>query len=161
MNWAFVVLALVILQRLGELVFSARNTAALRAKGWHEEGASHFPLIVAFHVMWLAGLLLLAPKAQVNWWLVAVFAVLQALRVWVLATLGRRWTMRVMVKSGERLVAAGPYRYFNHPNYVVVALEIFILPLAFGFYLYALVGGLINLAILAYRIRVENAALRG
>lgn len=157
---AYIILVLVALQRLSELVIARRNTSALKASGWREVGAAHYPLIVGFHALWLIGLFLLAPRAEINGWFVAAYVVLQGLRVWILATLGRRWTTRVMVKPGETLVAAGPYKYLNHPNYTVVAAEIFVLPLAFGFYLYALVAGLINLALLAYRIRIENAALR-
>lgn len=160
MTAAYVILILVVVQRLGELVLVRRNTALLRAGGWREVGAAHYPLIVGFHVLWLLGLFLLAPQAQVIWWLIGVFVILQALRLWVLATLGARWTTRIMVKPGEVLVARGPYRFLSHPNYTVVAAEIFVLPLALGFPIYALAGGLINLAILALRISVEGRALR-
>jgi len=160
MNAALVILLLVLLQRLGELVLAARNTAALRTQGYQEVGASHYPVIVAFHAIWLAGLFLLARDAHVNWWFIAAFVILQGLRVWVLATLGRRWTTRVMVKPDEKLVASGPYKIISHPNYAVVIGEIFVLPLAFGFYAYSLIGGLINIAIVWYRISVEGKALR-
>lgn len=159
MNWAVIILAFVTVQRLGELVLAQRNTAKLLASGGYEIGAAHYPIIVAFHTTWILGLWWLAPAQPVNWYLIGVFAVLQALRVWVIATLGSRWTTRIIRVPGETLVARGPFRFVNHPNYAVVIAEIFILPLAFGLVWFSIVSGLINLAILAWRIRVENLAL--
>ncbi|MBG1232276.1 isoprenylcysteine carboxyl methyltransferase family protein [Aestuariivirga litoralis] len=161
MSWSIIILSLVAVQRLLELVLARRNTAKLLASGAHEVGATHYPLIVGFHAAWLLGLFWLARGAEVDWFIIAGFVILQGLRLWVLATLGERWTTRILIVPGEKLVARGPYRFFSHPNYAVVAAEIFILPLAFGLYGYAIVGGLINLAILRLRISVENRALRG
>ncbi len=159
MNWTIVILALVTLQRLGELALAKRNTAKLLASGGYEIGAAHYPIIVAFHSAWILGLWWFAPSQTVNWILIGVFAVLQALRAWVIATLGSRWTTRIIRVPGETLVARGPFRFLNHPNYAVVVAEIFVLPLAFGLVLFSIIGGLINIAILAWRIRIENAAL--
>lgn len=159
MNWAVVILAFVTLQRLGELFLAKRNTAKLLASGGYEIGAAHYPIIVAFHTAWILGLWWLAPTQAVNWVLIGVFAVLQALRVWVIATLGSRWTTRIIRVPGETLVARGPFQFINHPNYAVVIAEIFVLPLAFGLVWFSIVGGLINIGILAWRIRVENTAL--
>ena len=159
MNWAVVILALVTLQRLGELVLAKRNTARLLANGGYEIGAGHYPIIVAFHTAWILGLWWLAPSQLINWYLIGVFAVLQALRVWVIATLGARWTTRIIRVPGESLVARGPFRFLNHPNYAVVIAEIFILPLAFGLIWFSIITGLLNLCILAWRIHIENAAL--
>lgn len=161
MNWPLFILVLVALQRLAELALAQRNTRLLLADGAREVGASHYPMIVAFHSAWLLGLFWLSPQALIDWWLIGLFSILQALRLWVLATLGTRWTTRILVVPGECLVVGGPYRFIRHPNYLVVALEIFVLPLAFGFYSFALVGGSINLAILGWRISVEDRALRG
>ena len=160
MNWALVILLLVVFQRLGELALARRNTLKLKADGWHETGAGHYPLIVAFHALWLLGLFVMLPNAQVHNWLIAVFGVLQFLRLWVLQSLGGRWTTRVLFKPDETLIARGPYRFMNHPNYAVVAAEIFVLPLALGFPVYAAVAGIINLCLLGLRISIEDAALR-
>ena len=159
MNWPVVILAFVTLQRLGELVLARRNTARLLAAGGHEVGAAHYPIIVAFHAAWLLGLWWLAPSENVNWIFIGIFAVLQALRIWVIATLGARWTTRIIRVPNETLVARGPFRFLNHPNYAVVALEIFVLPLAFDLVAFAIVSGLINICILAWRISAENTAL--
>ena len=159
MTLAVLVLALVTLQRLGELALARRNTARLREAGAVEVGAGHYPLVVAVHAAWLAGLWLLAPPLPPSLPWLAAFAVLQVLRVWVLASLGRRWTTRILVLPGAPLVRRGPYRLMAHPNYAIVVGEIAVLPIAFGLYGYALVFSLLNAAILAIRIKAETDAL--
>jgi methyltransferase len=156
---ATALLLFVTLQRLGELALARRNTADLIARGAFEAAQEHYSLIVILHAAWLGGLWLLAWDAPVHLgWLLA-YAVLQGLRIWVLASLGRRWTTRILVVPGETLVRRGPYRLVSHPNYWVVAGEIAVLPLALGMPLYALVFSVLNAAMLFIRIRAENAAL--
>lgn len=156
---SILVLALVTLQRLGELVLARRNTRALLARGAYEVGASHYPLIVLLHAAWLAGLWLLAwDRPVVALWL-AVFLGLQALRIWVISTLGARWTTRIIILPGAPLVRDGPYRFLSHPNYVVVAGEMAVLPLAFGQLIYGLIFFLLNAAVLILRLSVEAKAL--
>jgi len=156
---AVALLAFVTLQRLAELVWGRANERRLRAAGAIEAGAGHYPLIVLVHAAWLAALWLFGWGKPLIWPWVAGFFVLQAARAWVLATLGRRWTTRVLVMPGETLVRRGPYRLVSHPNYLVVALEIPVLPLALGLPWLALGFGLANLAVLALRLRVEAKAL--
>lgn len=158
---AVALLALVTLERLAELWLSHRNTASLLAAGAVEHNPGHYPLIVLLHALWLAGLWWLGwDQPLIAGWVIA-FIVLQFLRLLVLATLGRRWTTRIIVVPGEELVARGPYRFLSHPNYAVVIGEIAILPLCFGFSWYAALFSLANAAILTVRIRAENAALAG
>jgi methyltransferase len=159
MTPAVVVLALVTLQRLAELLWSRRNTTQLLAAGAVEHGGAHYPLLVAVHACWLAGLWLLAWDRPLIWSWLAAYVGLQTLRAWVLMTLGQRWTTRIIVPAGNELVGTGPYRFISHPNYAVVAAEIAILPLAFGLIGYALLFTVLNAAVLMVRIRVENAAL--
>ena len=155
-----IVLALVALQRIGELVYAARNTQALKAHGAIEFGAGHYPLIVALHALWLGALVVFVPWHQApNWYWLGVFIALQAARLWVVASLGPRWTTRIIVPSGAPLVLRGPYRWIRHPNYLVVALEIAALPLAFGAWQIAAVFSALNAVMLTWRIQVENAAL--
>lgn len=156
---SILVLAFVTAQRLGELVLARRNTARLLAQGAVEHGAGHYPLIVGLHAAWLLGLWLLAWNREVGLFWLAVFAGLQALRVWVIASLGGRWTTRIIVLPGAALVRRGPYRLMSHPNYIVVAAEIAILPLAFGLPAFAAAFFLLNALVLAIRIRAEAAAL--
>ncbi|HWZ36925.1 MAG TPA: isoprenylcysteine carboxylmethyltransferase family protein [Bradyrhizobium sp.] len=159
MSLASIILALVTLQRLGELVLARRNTRALLARGAIEIGASHFPLIVAVHAAWLIALWVFGRNQEVNLPALAAFAALQLVRVWVLATLGSRWTTRIVVLPGEPLVASGPYRYFAHPNYAVVVGEIALLPLALHLPLLASIFTVLNAAVLTVRIRAETRAL--
>jgi methyltransferase len=154
-----VILALVTLQRVGELSLSNRNTRRLLAHGAREYGRSHYPLIVAVHVLWLAALWWLAPGRPIDAFWLAMFVLLELARIWVLASLGRRWTTRIIVLPDAPLVRRGPYRFANHPNYLVVIGEIAVLPLVFGLWQVALVFSLLNAAVLAIRIREENRAL--
>ncbi len=156
---AILILGFVTLQRLGELVLSNRNTARLKASGAREVGREHYPYMVALHALWLAGLWWLAPGRPVSLALLVVYALLQVLRVWVIGSLGRRWTTRIIVLPDAPLVQRGPYRFLSHPNYVVVAGEIAVLPLMFGLIWFAVLFSVLNAVILYVRIRTENAAL--
>lgn len=151
--------AFLIVQRLVELGVAQWNTVRLRAAGGVEFGASHYPLLVALHTFWLLGLWIFGHDRDVDPAGLAAFAVLQAGRLWVIASLGRRWTTRVIVVPGAAPVMRGPYRWLRHPNYLIVMLEIAVVPLALGMPLFALGFSLANAALLAGRIRIENQAL--
>ena len=158
-NLAVAILALVTAQRLFELWLASRNTRRLLAGGAVEHGVGHYPLIVGLHIMWLATLWWLAPGRPVDPLWLALFVLLQLGRIWVIATLGPRWTTRIIVPAEAPLVRAGPYRFVSHPNYWVVAGEIAALPLTFGLWMVAVVFSLLNAAVLAMRIRAEDRAL--
>lgn len=159
MNLGLIVLALVTLGRLVELPVARANTRRLIAAGAHEIAPGHYPLIVALHAAWLAALWWLAPGRPVILPLLVMFGLVEVARIWVLLTLGRRWTTRIIVVPGETLVREGPYRFLNHPNYAVVVAEIALLPLVFGLWQTALVFSLLNATILSVRITQENRAL--
>ena len=162
MSWvAVAILAFVTAQRLAELWLSNRNTRRLLAEGAREHGRAHYPLIVAVHAAWLATLWWLAPGQPIHFALLALFLGLQMGRVWVIATLGKRWTTRIIVLSDTPLVKRGPYRFVAHPNYAIVALEIALLPLVFGLTAVALVFTVLNAVVLSIRIRAEEMALSG
>ena len=163
MSPVLVAVLLVALQRLGELVVARRNTKRLLAAGAVERGRGHYPLIVALHAAWLASLPLVVPPDR--WpslpWLI-LFLALQPLRAWAISSLGGRWTTRILVLPGAAPVSRGPYRWLRHPNYVVVALEILALPLAFGAPAHALLFSVLNAALLLLvRIPAEERALAG
>ena len=157
---AIVILAFVVLQRVGELWLSNRNTQRLLARGAREVAPKHYLLIVLVHVLWLAALWWFAPGRAIDAFWLALFVLLQLARIWVIATLGQRWTTRIIVLPDAPLVRTGPYRWLDHPNYMIVAGEIAVLPLAFGLWAVALVFSVLNAAVLAIRIREENRALR-
>jgi len=160
MMWpSIALLAFVTLQRLIELPIARANTRRLIASGGHEVAPGHYPLIVALHASWLLTLWWLAPGRPIDLPFLGLFALIEAGRIWTLRTLGQRWTTRIIVIPGETLVARGPYRYVNHPNYLVVISEIAVLPLVFGLWQVAIIFSLLNAAVLTVRIRAENRAL--
>ncbi len=160
MSALYAVVGFIAAQRLAELAFATRNARRLKARGAHEAGAGHYPVMVLLHTAWLLALVLtVPPETPASLPLLGAFAVLQGVRVWVIATLGERWTTRIIVVPSAPLVTRGPYRYLRHPNYAVVCGEIAVVPLMFGAWLTALVFTLANLALLRHRIRVEEAAL--
>ena len=157
---AITILAFVTAQRLAELVYARRNEARLRARGAVEHAPEHYWLIVALHGAWLAGLWLTSIGRPLSLVWLVTFIVLQALRLWVLATLKERWTTRIIVLPDAPLIADGPYRFMRHPNYAIVTAEILVLPMVFGLYAYGIAFALANAGILAIRIRAENQALQ-
>jgi len=160
LGWAYILIAAVAIQRLIELVHAQRNSRALIERGGREVGAEHYPLFIVLHLSWLVAITVFtAPSPPVIVWLLALFVALQIARVWVISSLGPYWTTRIITFDEEPLVRRGPYKLVRHPNYLIVAFEIPVLPLALGLPMVAVVFGLLNLALLAYRIRIEDQAL--
>ena len=157
---AYVIVALVALQRVIELAYARHNTSRLFTRGGIELGAKHYPLFVVLHFSWLLAMAVFVPRnIAVNWWLVGVFVALQAVRVWAIRSLGPYWTTRLITVPGTALVRRGPYRFMRHPNYAVVVGEIAVLPLALGEPWVALIFSLFNAGVLAIRITTEEQAL--
>jgi methyltransferase len=154
------ILAFATLQRLAELVLAHRNTRRLLARGAVESGGEHYPIIVGLHAAWLAGLWWLAWDQPASLVLLGVYVLVVALRIWTMASLGERWTTRIITLPGAPLVKRGPYRFIPHPNYAVVAAEVALLPLVFGLVTYAVVFSVLNASVLFVRIRAEERALR-
>lgn len=161
------VLAAVVVERLVELVVSRRHERRLRGRGAVEAGRGHYPWMVALHAtlfaaclaeVWLLGRPFVPALAAVMALLVALT---MTLRYWTIATLGDRWTTRVLVLPGAPLVTGGPFRLLRHPNYLAVAVEVFAIPLLHAAWLTAALWGGANLILLAVRIRVEERALAG
>lgn len=159
MSLNIVILSLVTLERLFELALARRNTLRLLDEGAYEHAPGHYPIIVGVHALWLASLWWLAPFKPIDGLWLVVFLLLELGRMWVLATLGRRWTTRIIVLPGAPLVRRGPYRLVDHPNYWVVIGEIAALPLVFGLWQVSLIFTLLNAAVLTVRIRRENEVL--
>ncbi|OWY15066.1 hypothetical protein B6V73_03140 [Thioclava sp. JM3] len=151
-------LAFIIVQRLSELVIARRNTARLLARGAHEVGAAHYPVMVAMHSAWILCLIVFGLGQPVHFGWLALFAVLQVLRIWILTSLGGRWTTRIIILE-EPLVARGPFKYASHPNYMLVVAEIFVAPMVLGLLWVAVLFTVLNAAMLWVRIGVENKAL--
>ena len=160
MIWpAVAILGFVTIQRLLEMRLADSHSRKLLAQGGVEHGREHYPFIVALHAAWLAALWWWAPGRPINLPLLVLFAVLQIGRVWVIRSLGNRWTTRIIVKPGAPLVRRGPYRFVNHPKYLIVAAEIAVLPLVFGLWQLAVLFSALNAIVLTVRIRAETRAL--
>ena len=153
-------LGLVLLQRVVELVWARRNTIRLRQLGGVEADAEGYPYFVLLHAGWLASLVVFVPAAaRPVWPLLGIFALLQLGRLWVIASLGRYWTTRIVTLPGEPLVQTGLFRWVRHPNYLLVIAEIAVLPLAFGAVAIAVSFSAVNLMLIVRRIRIEETVL--
>lgn len=162
-----VLIAAVALERLAELVVSTRHARASLRRGGIEHGRGHYPVMVALHTGLLVGALVEVwwrrPEfvPALGWTMLAVVVLAQALRWWCITALGEQWSTRVIVVPGLPLVDRGPYRLLPHPNYVAVVAEGFALPLVHSAWWTAVGFTVLNAALLAIRIRVEDAALAG
>lgn len=153
-------IAFLLAQRGAELILARRNTRRLLARGAVEHGAGHYPLIVALHAAWLAAICVFGWSNPVSPGWLAAFVLLQLCRAWVLASLGSRWTTRIIVLD-EPLVRRGPYRWMRHPNYAVVVTEILVAPMVLGLWPVAAVFTILNAVVLRIRITAEARALAG
>jgi methyltransferase len=159
---AYLVIALTVLLRAGELVLANRNTRNLKARGGIETGAGQYRFMVLLHMAWLMAVLWLVPApAVIHWGWLAAYLALQALKAWAIASLGPAWTLRIVTVPGATSIRRGPYRFVRHPGHMIAAGEILALPLAFGEILVAVVFSILNAAMLYRRIRLEEAALAG
>ncbi|MSP84142.1 MAG: hypothetical protein EXQ94_14870 [Alphaproteobacteria bacterium] len=158
MSWGHALIAFIAIQRLAELVYARRNSRRLLAEGAHEVGGGHYPLLVGFHAAWLIATAV-AADGPIDPFALGILLALQTGRAWVLVTLGQRWTTRILVPQRAPLVRHGPYRWFRHPNYLIVTGEIAALPLAVGAVGIAIAFSIAHLLVLVWRIRVEDRAL--
>lgn len=158
MTATFLFIAFLIAQRLSELVIARKNTVCLLARGAKEFAPEHYPLIVAVHSLWIVAIAVLGWDQALNFSWLVVYLVLQGFRIWILSSLGARWTTRIIILN-EPLVARGPYKYIKHPNYVLVVAEIIAAPMVLGLFSVAIVFSLLNAIVLYIRIKAENKAL--
>lgn len=151
---------LVLGQRGLEELYSARNTRRLRAAGATEVGSTYYPVVAATHLAWIAALFfLIPPTAPIVWPLIVYYLLLQIVRYWVIASLGRFWTHRILTLPGAPVARSGPYRHLSHPNYAVTIVETFVLPLAFGALALAVIMTALWWVVLGVKIKLEDEAL--
>ena len=152
------------MQRLVELRIAKRNEKSMRARGAYEVGASHYPYMILLHVSFFISLIIevmyIKSFSSPYYALIIVFLVLQLLRVWCLTSLGTYWNTKVIILPGAKVVAKGPYAFIRHPNYLIVCLEIAVLPLIFQAYVTAICFTILNFIILSVRIPIEEKALK-
>lgn len=134
------------------------------AKGAYEVGASHYPYMILLHVSFFVCLLIeviyFKSTGALNYNLFVLFLLLQLLRVWCLVSLGPFWNTKIIILPGAEVVVKGPYSFMRHPNYLVVCLEIAVLPLMFQAFITAICFTILNLMILSIRIPIEEKALK-
>lgn len=161
----YIIIGFVIIQRLVELRIAKRNEKWIREKGAYEAGASHYPFMLALHIGFFLSLVLEVtvidqPVSPLWMPLLFLFFMTQAARVWCLFSLGRFWNTKILILPGAQVVKKGPYNFIKHPNYLIVTIEILLLPLIFQAYFTAVVFTILNAAMLSVRIPVEEKALR-
>ncbi len=160
MSGAYLILLFVAVQRVVELLYANYNTKRLLAEGAKEFASEHYKWIVLLHSVWLITLFIAVHfhfELHLAW--LALFFGFQLLRIWVLKTLGHYWTTKIIRPRDNFIVTSGPYRFFRHPNYLVVVGEIFALPMALGWPMVGLIFSILNFCVLGIRIRAENSAL--
>ncbi|MCM3742559.1 isoprenylcysteine carboxyl methyltransferase [Sporosarcina luteola] len=160
-----IVLSIIILQRIIELFIARRNEKWMKEHGAFEAGASHYPFMVAMHAFFFIALIsevfYFQRQISSTWpiWL-TVFLTAQLLRIWCLASLGKYWNTKIIVLPNAKVVRKGPYKWLRHPNYIIVATELLVLPLLFNAFITAVVFSLLNLWMMSVRIPAEEQALR-
>jgi len=157
-------IALLIIQRISELILARRNERAVREMGASEYDSEGYRTIVLMHAAFFVSLgaeYFLLKRALNTYWpiLATVFVLAQALRYWAIASLGVFWNTKILVLPGIEPVKNGPYRYMKHPNYVAVSIEIAVIPLIFSCYITCILFSALNLIALRRRIRIEESAL--
>jgi methyltransferase len=148
--------------RIGELIISRRNEKWLLENGAVEYGHGHYPFIVALHTLFIVSMLIeyyLKP-VNLNWVYLLAFIALILSKIWIITSLGVFWNTKIYRIAGYSLIKKGPYKYVKHPNYIIVVLEIFVIPMTFGLYYTAIIFTLLNFIMLSIRIKVENKALK-
>ncbi|MBA4536142.1 hypothetical protein H1Z61_03045 [Bacillus aquiflavi] len=160
----FLFLLFIILQRLSELLIAKRNEKWMKQQGALEFGEDHYLLLVMMHVFFFISLIVEVQVLETTispiWQLLLIlFSLTQVLRLWALTSLGKYWNTKIIVQPKANIVIKGPYRFMKHPNYVVVTLELLIIPFLFQAYITAVVFSLMNAIILSIRISVEEQAL--
>lgn len=160
MHAVYWIVGAVAAQRLVEMIVAARNTRRLMADGALQVAGDVYPALVVLHIAWLGSILaFVPPDTPPDWRVLAAYVALQGVRYWVMASLGRFWTTRLIAVPHAPVIRTGPYRFVRHPNYLVVVAEIFLLPLVFNAWAICIVFSIVNAALLSQRIRMEERTL--
>ncbi len=158
-------IAVLALQRLGELWLAKRNAVWIRSQGGYEVGAGHYKWMVMMHISWFLAMVgeyvFLEPELPALWqiWL-AIFLLAQVGRYVVVTTLGKFWNTRIFILPQAPKVERGIYRYVRHPNYWIVRIELFVAPMIFGLFITAILFSVLNHLMLRVRIRAEEEGLK-
>lgn len=162
----YIIISIVIIQRLTELLVAKKNEVWLRKQGAVEYGREHYKYIVLLHTMFFISMFIEynirgrhSEFSVINYLFLVIFSILQLMRLWVLNSLGQYWNTKILRIPGYVLIKKGPYRYFKHPNYIIVVCEIIVIPMIFDLYYTAVIFTVLNAIILSVRIKEENKVL--
>ncbi|WP_243296759.1 isoprenylcysteine carboxyl methyltransferase family protein [Bacillus litorisediminis] len=164
MKLFWMMFSFLIAQRLIELLIANKNEKWMRNRGAIEFGSEHYGLMVAMHIAFLFSLLLevhlFKQELQPLWpYLLALFIGLQAIRIWIIQSLGKYWNTKILVIPHAQLVKKGLYQWIRHPNYLIVTFELFTIPFIFQAYLTLILFFVLNQIILSIRIPLEEQVL--
>ncbi|MGE8204267.1 isoprenylcysteine carboxyl methyltransferase family protein [Heyndrickxia sp. NPDC080065] len=156
--------SIVIIQRLVELMIAKKNEKWMKSKGGEEYGQKHYLFLVMIHTGFFLFLLLevtFYEKSLSKSWLIwfSFFLITQIGRVWVISSLGRYWNTKIIVLPNANIVSKGPYKYLKHPNYLIVTIELIIIPIMFNAYITLICFFILNQIILSIRIPFEEQVL--
>ncbi|MCX6237117.1 MAG: hypothetical protein NTY07_06080 [Bacteroidia bacterium] len=155
-------ISFIILQRIGELLLSGRNEKWLLKNGAIEYGNQHYKLIVSLHFLFICALIfeyVIRMTSSYSLSLLVFYFLILAFKTWTILSLGKFWNTRIYRIPKAPLIIKGPYRYFKHPNYLIVIAEIIVIPLTFRLYYTAIIFSFLNAIMLFVRIKEENRAL--
>ena len=156
-------ISFVILLRKGELFLSKKNEKWLLQNGAVEYGQKHYIVIVILHILFFFSLIIEYSTQLTSYfslYFLLFYFVLLAFKVWIIVSLGKFWNTKIYRILNVSLIKKGPYKYFKHPNYLVVVLEIAVIPLIFHLYYTAIIFSLLNAIVLTIRIKEEDLALQ-
>ncbi|GAB3805158.1 isoprenylcysteine carboxyl methyltransferase family protein [Virgibacillus kimchii] len=160
----WILFLLIIIQRLIELKIAGRNEKWMKEKGAIEIGKEHYKWFILIHSLFFFSILIEiilrnVSAVQLNYVLFILFLLTQVVRIWCISSLGKFWNTKIIVLPGYPLVKKGPYKYVKHPNYIIVGVELFIIPLLFGAYVTAVIFPILHILLLRIRIPCEEKAL--
>lgn len=162
--WIMIIFIILIIQRLAELWVARRNEKNMKEQGALEFGQKHYKWFIIVHIAFFVAIIfeMTFPghmATAINPYLMTLFLATQMARVWCITSLGMYWNTKIIILPNRSLVKKGPYKYISHPNYIIVGLELCVIPLLFGTYVTALIFPLIHILLLTVRIPIENKAL--
>nr|WP_226035008.1 isoprenylcysteine carboxylmethyltransferase family protein [Aquibacillus saliphilus] len=157
------ILIFLICQRIVELVIAKSNEKWMKQRGAFETGQKHYKWFVIVHCLFFLSLILevfnnpddITPPIA----LLFVFGITQLFRVWCITSLGRYWNTKIIVLPEAEIVTRGPYRFIKHPNYLIVGVELFVIPLIFEAYITSILFPILHLVLMKIRIPTEEKAL--
>ncbi|KMJ59698.1 hypothetical protein AB685_02190 [Bacillus sp. LL01] len=156
--------AFIITQRVVELGIARRNEQWILSQGAVEYGKEHYKYMVSLHVAFLASFLLevvALDRTLSPFWpaILILFILTQSLRIWAIQSLGKYWNTKVLILPDASIVKTGPYKFLRHPNYIIVVMEIMLIPLMFNAFITAIVFTALNAWMLSVRIPLEERGL--